>query len=102
MFRKMIVGNVHLGKRHSVKPTIPIFLSKQQQYHVVLMGTGWVGLKRGLGRRASWAVHGSVQGWCLHGDSACFGVCMLCTGWWVCWIGEIGPEHWGLVLDEVW
>ena len=25
--------------------------------------------------------------WCLDG---------------VCWIGEVGPEHWGLVLDDVW
>ena len=21
-------------------------------------------------------------------------------GWWGCWIGEVGLEHWGLVLDE--
>ena len=23
------------------------------------------------------------------------------AGWWGCWIGEVGPGHWGLVLDEV-
>ena len=39
----------------------------KQQYHVVLMGTCWVGLKWGLGRPASWAVHGSVHGWCMGG-----------------------------------
>ena len=34
----------------------------QQQYHVVPGPIGLVGLKSGLGRRASWAVHGIVHG----------------------------------------
>ena len=37
----------------------------------------------------------SVHGWCM----------VWCMAWCmggVCWIGGIGPEHWGLVLDEVW
>ena len=38
--------------------------SAEQQYHVVPMGTGWVGLKWGLGQRASW-VSAWVGAW--HG-----------------------------------
>ena len=44
----------------------------EQQYHVVQMGLGWVGLNLGLGRRASWAVHG-IGAWVVHG-------CMV--AWW--------------------
>ena len=43
------------------------FPGKQQQYRVVQLGLGLNGLKCGLGRRASWAVHG----WCMasvHGS----------------------------------
>ena len=30
------------------------------------------------------------------------GGCGIPSGWWGCWIGGVGPEHWGLVLDGVW
>ena len=39
-------------------------------------------------------VHG-IGAWLLPG-SVDFG------GWWGCWIGGVGPEGWGMVLDEVW
>ena len=39
--------------------------------------------------RPAWVVHGwhRCTAWCLDG---------------VCYIGGVEPEHWGLVLDEVW
>ena len=43
----------------------------EQQYHVVQLGLGRGGKFGWLGRRASRAVHGSVQGWLngwVHGD----------------------------------
>ena len=41
----------------------------QQQYHVVPGPIGLVGLNLGLGRRASWAVHG-IGAW-VHGSLGC-------------------------------
>ena len=37
-----------------------------------------VGLNLGLGQRASWAVHGSVHGWCM---GLVHGVCALRGAW---------------------
>ena len=42
--------------------------------------------------RRAW--HGCMAS--VHGPGAWL------PGWWGCWIGEVEPEHWGLVLDEVW
>ena len=60
---------------------------------------------------ASWAVHGwcmgAVHGWCM---GAVHGWCMAsvhgcsmtwCLDGFVGLVG-VGPEHWGLVVDEVW
>ena len=63
----------------------------------------------GLGRRASWAMHG-IGAWVVHGIGAWYGIwgstwMVGLLGWWggwVGWVGGVGPEHWGLVLDEVW
>ena len=46
---------------HYMSPVSPVFhteVTVKQQYHVVLMPIGLVGRDLGLGRRASWAVHG--------------------------------------------
>ena len=53
-----------------------------------------MGLKCDWGWRGSWAVHG-IGAWVVHGVW-----CGLLPWWWGCWIGEVGPEYWGLVLDE--
>ena len=51
-----------------------------------------------LGRACYWCMGGA---W-LHGGGAwVWGQHCILPGWWGCWIGEVGPEHWGLVLDEV-
>ena len=26
------------------------------------------------------------------------GAWVVLPGWWGCWIGEVGPDHWGLVV----
>ena len=51
-----------------------------------------------LGRACYWCMGGA---W-LHGGGAwVWGQHCILPGWWGCWIGEVGPEHWGLVLAEV-
>ena len=50
----------------------------------------------------AWVVHGVV-----NGIGACrfwdwLRCCGILLGLWGCWIGEVGPGGWGMVLDEVW
>ena len=40
--------------------------------------------------------------WCMVGLGVSINDVGVLPGWWVCWIGDHGPEHWGVVLDEVW
>ena len=50
---------------HDKKDRFQTISRTKQQYNVVQLGASCGGKFGGLGQRASWAVHGSVHGWCL-------------------------------------